>query len=94
MENFLPIGSIVKVDETNKLYMITGYLPTVTGGVMKEYTALRYPLGMVSNKAFAFFNREDVKEVVHQGYEDKSFQALMEIMELGLKHKAEQQQEA
>lgn len=93
MEKFLPIGSIVKVDETNKLYMIAGYLPTVSDGAMREYTALRYPMGAVSSKVFAFFNREDIKEVVHQGYEDKAFHALMEIMELGLKHREEQQQE-
>lgn len=89
MEKFLPIGSIVKVDESNKLYMIAGYLPTVSDGTLREYTALRYPMGAVSSKVFAFFNREDIKEVVYQGYEDKSFLALAEIMELGLQGKEE-----
>ena len=77
-----PIGTIVKLDEKSKiLFMIVGYLPQNKNGDKRDYTAVRYPMGVYDNRMFFFFNQSDIFEVLHSGYENEDFYAMAALAE-------------
>lgn len=74
-DGILPIGTVVTVSSNQDLLMIVARGPvaqTKDGNGWCDYAAVLYPQGLVSDKALCFFNRENVREVVHMGYVDAS----------------------
>ncbi len=89
MDKLLPIGTIVRMEKESKfLFMIVGYMPRNNEGEMRDYAAVRYPMGVFDSRVFFFFNHKDIEEVVYQGFENEDYHALMEIV-MGLKAEKE-----
>lgn len=71
MEKLLPVGSIIKVNGLEKLYMIASFMVTLSGGEKYDYLAVRYPYGFIDDKCFYSFNKTDIDKVVYMGYESE-----------------------
>lgn len=72
MERLLPIGSIVILNNGKQKLMITGRGSLYNnGGTIGyfEYSACIYPFG-VANQQALFFNHENIKEIIFEGYSD------------------------
>ncbi|ALD71413.1 DUF4176 domain-containing protein [Streptococcus gordonii] len=76
----LPIGTVVRVKNWDQNLMITSLFP-ITEKFGKrgyfDFGATLLPLG-VSNDEMAFFNKEDIEEIIFLGYVDVHFQQLIE----------------
>lgn len=73
-ERVLPIGTVVTVSSNRDLLMIVArgvVARTADGEGWCDYAAVLYPQGLITDKALCFFNRENVREVVHMGYVDE-----------------------
>ncbi|HFR3425709.1 TPA: DUF4176 domain-containing protein [Streptococcus suis] len=81
MENrkHLPIGSVVRLKNLDRDLMIVGLFPVVEKeGEQRyfDYTATYLPIGSV-HQDNAFFNKEDIEEVIFIGYIEINFQQLL-----------------
>lgn len=82
MENkYLPIGSVVKISDSQKKLMITGYLPIKTNENEErkiwDYCGCLYPEGIITTSTNYVFNQDKIEEVCFLGLEDdeqKKFQ--------------------
>ena len=68
IQRLLPIGAVVKVakDNENK-YMITSNLME-KDGLMYDYMAAKYPIGIYSLDSNCFFNDDDITDIYFFGY--------------------------
>ncbi|MBM7643054.1 DUF4176 domain-containing protein [Streptococcus loxodontisalivarius] len=76
----LPIGTVVRVKKASENLMISTLFPVTEKNGERGYFdfgAVPLPLG-VTNEQTAFFNKEDIEEVVFVGYIDIHFQQLTE----------------
>ena len=90
--DFLPIGSIIKLDNADQEFMITGYIALDDENKnIYDYCGCLYPLGVIdSNKNF-LFDRDKITEVVFKGYEsDKSKEMLTDLKEKYTKEKKQE----
>ncbi|EUJ43741.1 DUF4176 domain-containing protein [Paenilisteria rocourtiae] len=70
MEELLPLGSVVKLKNGDKLVLVTSRLPLYNNsGVIGyfEYGACLYPDGHTNQLAY-FFNGEDIQDIYFKGY--------------------------
>lgn len=67
--NLLPIGSIVKLNKAKKIVMIYGrnQIQTSSNRIF-DYIAVPYPEGNLTTDFNVFFNREQIEEVIFNGY--------------------------
>lgn len=78
-EKFLPIGTVVRLHNVKKRFMITGFCAIAKNGnnsKVFDYSGCLFPEGFVNNNQTALFNHEQIDEVVHLGLldeEDKLF---------------------
>lgn len=72
MNELLPIGSVVLLNDGTKRLMIVGVMQSDASGDGKEYDYLGvlYPEGHIGEGFQYLFNQEDIKEIVFRGYED------------------------
>ena len=80
---FLPIGTIVLLENATKKIMITGYASVSpdTEGVVYDYSGCPYPEGFMSYNQVCVFNANQIEVVVSQGYsndEQKEFSQTLE----------------
>ncbi len=74
MDKYLPIGTIVKLKDSQKKVMITSYL--VFSKKMDkdtkifDYGACGFPEGIVDSNYSLAFNHEQIEKVVHLGLSD------------------------
>lgn len=79
--DILPIGTVVRLQSDSQIkFMIVGYFPTNTEGERRDYSAVRYPMGVYDNRMFFFFNTEDVFEICHMGHTDDEFVVMTELI--------------
>ena len=74
----LPIGTVVRVNGGNQNLMICSLFPITEKNGKQGYFdfgGVPLPLGVVSQD-MAFFNKEDIDEILFLGYVDASFQQL------------------
>lgn len=73
IQNLLPIGTIVLLENGEKRLMIIGIKQTDADGDGKEYDYLGtlYPEGHIGEQFQYLFNHEDIKEIFFRGYEDE-----------------------
>lgn len=74
MRKYLPIGSVVRLNEGDTKLMIVSRFPLYKDGNdigYFEYCSCIFPSG-VDGKEFIFFNKEDIAEVYFEGYVDVS----------------------
>lgn len=78
-EKYLPIGTVVKLDEIDMKLMIKGYLPIPNEDQTKiyDYSAVMFPVGEYDSNQVIVFNHSNIKEIVHMGCEDESFQEFL-----------------
>ena len=82
MENkYLPIGSVVKISDSQKKLMITGYLRISTNEKQErkicDYCGCLYPEGVITTETNYVFNQNNIEEICFLGFEDdeqKKFQ--------------------
>lgn len=74
-ERYLPIGSIVKLKNSNKKIMITGYFSVEYKNdiVVYDYSGCAYPEGMMLKSNYCSFNHGDIETVEFTGYKDDSY---------------------
>lgn len=84
---YLPLGSIVYIKgDLQKLMIISRGMVIANGNeqVLFDYGACMYPYGMINDKV-AYFNHEDIAQVVHEGYSDSDDQAVLRTIQEALK---------
>lgn len=77
-EKYLPIGSVVLLNEGTKRLMITGFcvVPNDDKSKVYDYSGCLYPEGVISSDQIALFNHDQIKSIYAIGYsddEEKSF---------------------
>ena len=70
-EKFLPIGSVVSLNDGNKKIMITGFCSVSDDDTTKmyDYSGCFYPEGYLNSDKVCLFNHSQIKEVFYLGYE-------------------------
>ncbi len=79
---YLPIGSVVLLNNGKKRLMVTGYaqLDLETKDVIYDYCGCIYPEGIISTKQVILFNHKDINKIYCLGYSDeeqKSYNKLL-----------------
>lgn len=84
MNKILPIGSVVKVKNLKKLMMIFGYLQShgAQPDICFDYVGVPYPEGNIDLRAHFGFQREEIEEVVFQGYAAEEFEGIIQLFAL------------
>ncbi|GAB2025561.1 DUF4176 domain-containing protein [Lactovum odontotermitis] len=72
-DHILPLGTVVTLKNGDIKLMIVGRAQLFNNeGTIGyfDYSALAYPQGVVSESEYAFFNDEDIEELLFEGYRD------------------------
>ena len=81
----LPLGSIVTTGKDNTLIMIDGYgMQNHNDGKLYDYSGVVYPLGINPNE-LKLFNKEDIRDLVFVGYQNKGFDMYSKAIEKFIK---------
>ncbi len=72
-KKFLPVGTVVILNDATKKLMITGFCSMTPGhkGELFDYTGCLYPEGLLSSDQICLFNNDQIKEVFFKGYENE-----------------------
>ena len=84
MNVILPIGSVVKIRNTNQPVMIFGYLQKSTGmpDQIVDYVGVPYPAGNVNLFTQYGFQMTDITEVIFEGYRNEQFEKIEILLKL------------
>lgn len=69
-EKYLPIGSVVTLENATKRIMIIGYLPMGEDNKVFDYSACTYPEGVLKPDKILAFNHSQIKEINFEGLSD------------------------
>lgn len=71
-EKFLPLGSVVLLENGTKRLMITGFcvVPNDDKTKVYDYSGCLYPEGVISSEQIALFNHDQIKTIYAIGYSD------------------------
>ena len=69
MKNLLPLGTVVKLKNADKLVMITGFL-CKSEDKSSDYSGCIYPEGIVDSNINLFFNNDDIEKIIYNGLSD------------------------
>ena len=83
MNELLPIGSLVILENISKPVMILSYLPEHKGRVF-DYLGVFYPVGLVSNKSAMIFNQSGIEKLIVKGYEDEDCRKFLPTIPLAV----------
>ena len=94
-ERFLPIGTVVLLKEGTKPIMINGFcvIPKSNkNGIgadalddqIYDYGGCPYPQGMIDMQVSCVFNHDQIREVVHYGYDSEEHDTFSEILNEGI----------
>jgi hypothetical protein len=77
---YLPIGTVVKLENHEPEVMIIGILQeeSSTPGVLFDYSGVDYPIGLVDPKKNYLFNKNQITKIVFLGYWDETQDVLQE----------------
>lgn len=77
-EKYLPIGSVVLLEEGKKRIMVTGYAAKgrEAGDKMYDYIGCLYPEGVISSDQNILFDHDKIKEIYYIGYIDNEWKEL------------------
>lgn len=70
--HLLPIGSIVRLKDSEANVMVAGYLPVCDArpGYVWDYSGFKFPLGYVSNEEIYCFDQDQIELILALGYQD------------------------
>ncbi len=66
-EKYMPLGSIVSIDNNSKKLMIIGYNYS-QGDIVSDYLSCEFPFGIDKQHAFSCFNHNQITQVYNIGY--------------------------
>ena len=69
-EKFLPIGSVVMLENSTKRLMITGVKQAQEDGTEWDYCGCLFPEGMMSSDEFYLFNTNQIETLFFIGLQD------------------------
>ena len=77
-KRYLPIGSVVKLKNNDKMIMITGYYSVEYARDLEiyDYSGCAYPEGVMIKSSCCSFNQSDIKEVLFEGYKTDEYKTL------------------
>lgn len=80
---FLPIGSVVGLKDSDAFVMIAGYMPTgpARPGYVWDYSGFKFPLGYVNDNEIYCFDQDQIEQVFALGYQDAEQFAFSRYME-------------
>lgn len=79
IKKYLPLGTVVTIKNNNFFYMIVGYTQRISDNTY-DYIVVKYPIGFVDFNTLAFFNHENIEEIIYLGsYSDKMNKILKQI---------------
>ncbi len=72
-DKYLPIGSIVLLNNGTKKLMITGFCVAANNDQSQifDYSGCLYPEGMLSSNEVALFNHDQIKQIYAIGFSDE-----------------------
>lgn len=82
MDNkLLPIGSIIKMQESDLLFMICGYVDKnkKIDDKFYKYFGCIYPMG-INGKESILINEEKIEKVIFIGYQDSKFANFVDLL--------------
>ena len=84
MNVILPIGSVVKLRNSDHLVMIFGYLQKSTGmpDQIVDYVGVPYPSGNINLFTQYGFQMTDITEVIFEGYRNEQFEKIEILLQL------------
>lgn len=77
MDKYMPIGSVVKIQDSYKNYMIIGFNYNLNNRSY-DYLACEYPFGIDSNHQSKVFDHNQIEKVFHIGFvnnQEKKFKS-------------------
>ncbi|MBP3646285.1 MAG: DUF4176 domain-containing protein [Clostridia bacterium] len=83
IEGLLPVGSVVMLKEGTHRVMIIGYCQKMVAEPQKlyDYVGCLFPEGYLSADKNYLFNRDQIDQVFHFGYQTEGQMALVEKVE-------------
>jgi hypothetical protein len=79
MERYLPLGSVVILEDGEKTIMIYGRKQIhAESGEDFDYVACLYPEGNLNEDFTYLFNHEQIRDVIHTGYSNELDKAFVE----------------
>lgn len=71
-KDFLPIGSVVQLNDSDGLAMIAGYLPIAQSRPdhVWDYSGFRFPIGYTDDESIYCFDHSQIGTVYAYGYKD------------------------
>ncbi|MBQ4528364.1 MAG: DUF4176 domain-containing protein [Clostridia bacterium] len=73
MNNVLPVGTIVKLENSDSPIAIVGYYPIISGE-QRDYYGVCVPIGISQKYPMVHFKEEQIESVVFEGYKDEDFE--------------------
>ena len=81
MKEYLPIGSVVLLQNGTKKIMIYGRKQLSQNDNQEyDYVACLFPEGNINENYTFLFNQENIREVVFRGYENEEEQAFQKLL--------------
>lgn len=81
LDKFLPIGTVIVLNDGEKKLMITGFCPVNQETKQEyDYCGCLYPEGSLAVDTIFLFNHDQIKKVFYLGYDDeeeKEFKATL-----------------
>lgn len=89
--NYLPVGSVVKLNGIEKRFVIAGVLQMEEDGdgTMHDYLGHPYPEGYLGPGLNFLFDEADIEDIVFRGYEDEEREGFLQFVDLMLAAQAE-----
>jgi hypothetical protein len=80
----LPIGSVVKLKEAERLMMIFGVLQQneKLEGKVFDYIGVPYPEGHYAASMHIAFDHSDIEDIIHRGYTDKVRDSFLSVLNI------------
>ena len=84
---YLPIGSVVLLENATRRIMITGFCvsPKEDDSKVYDYTGCVYPQGVLSSDIVPVFNHDQIKQIFALGYSDDEEKQFKEKLKESLK---------
>ena len=71
-KEILPLGSVVLLKDAKRYLVVMGYLMIQEGeDKVWDYMGCAYPVGAVSSETTLMFNRNQIDEVIFEGFSDE-----------------------
>ena len=81
IKKYLPLGTVITIKNNDFFYMIVGYTQKISDNTY-DYIVVKYPIGFVDFNTLAFFNHDNIEEIIYLGsYNDKMNKILKQIKE-------------